>query len=126
MLITPVLKKRFFFVVAASLLITGCNAPIKDGTGLIKTDTSNNGETSTLINLSADNIHVNDQIRIPEGDSTDFQNAKITQLYFSALGQPCMQVTTTVKQQKRLFCHLQNEQWKQMPLLENLTTQVKK
>jgi len=118
------LKKQFFFLIIISLFIGGCNLPVQDDTGLVKAETNvNNMEKAGIITVPKETVRINGQVSIPVQGTDSFEIAKITKQYFSALGQQCMQVSTIKNNQTKLFCHLQNHQWKQMPLLENLTTQ---
>lgn len=115
------IKKRILLLVIGSLFVAGCNFPAKNEQNEVKESVAKAGEMKqSVVIIPKDALYIDGQIQVLKKNSTDYQSAKIEQLYFSALGQQCIQVVVIDNLQKRLFCQKSKTTWKEMLLLDNL------
>lgn len=115
------LNKQFLTLIVASLFITGCSLPVKNKqTNLQSNITLTQDNAVNIINVPNDVLHINGQINVPKQDEAGTQTATIQQLYFSAMGEQCILVSTAINAQQRLYCQQQANSWIEMPVIANL------
>ncbi|BCN92734.1 hypothetical protein THMIRHAM_05190 [Thiomicrorhabdus immobilis] len=115
------IKKRILLLVIGSLFVAGCSFPVKNEQNEVKESIAKAGEMKqSVVIIPKDALYIDGQVQVLKKNSTDYQSAKIEQLYFSALGQQCIQVVVIDNLQKRLFCQKSKTTWKEMLLLDNL------
>lgn len=120
------LKKRILLlvIVTSSLFMSGCNLPVKNeqetNPQTERKIAQTNGVGQEIVITSKDPLNIDDQIRVPKQNSEGYVTAKIESIYYSALGNQCIQLTVKDKNQKRLFCKKTQSKWIEMPLIDNL------
>lgn len=115
------IKKRILLLLIGSLFIAGCNFPVKNEQAEVKESIAKTNQMrQSAVLFSTDALHINGQVQVLKKNSAGYQSAKIEQIYFSALGQQCIQVAVIDSAQKRLFCQQTKAVWKEMLLLDNL------